>query len=167
MMRWLKELFGRSVEVYEERGDVVVRVVRKERLLEVLRVLRDHTQSQYKCITDITCVDYPNREKRFEVVYILLSVRYSRRLRLKVEVEELESIESTTGLYKGSDWLEREVYDMFGIVFEGHGDLRRLLTDYGFEGHPLRKDFPLTGYREVRYDEGKKSVVSEEVESVY
>jgi len=110
---------------------------------------------------DITAVDYPTKSQRFEIVYNLLSISHNSRIRLKTYADEVTPVPSATGLYRGADWYEREVWDMFGVFFSGHPDLRRILTDYGFEGHPLRKDFPLTGYSEVRYDEVKKRVVYE------
>ncbi|GAB5587015.1 Putative NADH-ubiquinone oxidoreductase 30.4 kDa subunit [Umbelopsis nana] len=130
----------------------------------VLTFLRDHTGAQFKSVQDLTGVDYPSRENRFEVVYNLLSFRYNARIRVKTYASETSSVPSAVPIYSVNNWFERETYDMFGVFFEGHPDLRRILTDYGFEGHPLRKDFPLTGYVEVRYDEEKKRVVSEPVE---
>ena len=115
-------------------------------------------------LIDITAVDYPDRENRFTVVYNLLSVDLNSRIRLKTEVDGLTSIESVTALYPCAAWWEREVWDMFGIFFTNHPDLRRILTDYGFQGHPLRKDFPVTGYTEVRYDETEKRVIYEPLE---
>lgn len=129
--------------------------VSKERLLEVMRYLRDHTGYECKSIIDIIGVD---KGGLLEVVYVLRSVRYSGCVEVKVELKEGEVIESIGGLYRGSNWLEREVYDMFGIEFVGHEDLRRLLTDYGFEGNALRKGYPLTGYSEVGYNEERKGV---------
>ncbi|CAK9783980.1 or F420H2 dehydrogenase [Cutaneotrichosporon oleaginosum] len=130
-------------------------------LIPTLTFLRDHTNCQYKQVVDITAVDYPTREKRFEVVYNLLSVPHQSRIRVKTYADEVDPVPSAVPIYNGANWYEREVYDMYGVFFEGHPDLRRILTDYGFEGHPLRKDFPLTGYSEVRYDEEKKRVVYE------
>ena len=113
---------------------------------------------------DITAVDFPSKANRFEVVYHFLSVRYNTRIRVKTYCSEVTPVPSLTDLYSAANWFEREVWDMFGVFFTGHPDLRRILTDYGFEGHPLRKDFPLTGYVEVRYDDEKKRVVAEPVE---
>jgi len=115
-------------------------------------------------LIDMTAVDYPDRKNRFTVVYNLLSVDLNARVRLKTEVDGLTSIESVTGIYPCAAWWERETWDMFGVFFTGHPDLRRILTDYGFQGHPLRKDFPLTGYTEVRYDATEKRVISEPLE---
>ena len=138
--------------------------VEADELLTRRKVCRDHTGLQYKVLTDITGVDYPERGQRFEVVYNRLSIRYGVRLFVKVRVDELQTVPSRTGRYKSANWMERERWDRFGVGVEGHPDLRRILTDYGFEGHPMRKDFPLTGYTEVRYDETLKRVVSEPVE---
>jgi len=140
------------------------RKVERKDLKKRRKVCRDHTLRQYKVLTDRTAVDKPDREKRYEVVYNRRSVRYGVRRRVKVRVGERERVPSRTWRYKGGNWMERERWDMFGVGVEGHPDRRRILTDYGFEGHPRRKDYPLSGYTEVRYDEGKKRVVSEEVE---
>jgi NADH/F420H2 dehydrogenase subunit C len=115
-------------------------------------------------LVDILVVDYPGREKRFSLVYCLLSLKYNVRIKVKISIDELTSVNSITNIYKSSCWMEREVWDMNGIFFENHPDLRRILTDYGFEGYPLRKDFPLSGYTEVRYDDSQKRVVSESLE---
>ncbi len=115
-------------------------------------------------VADITAVDYPTRNNRFEVVYNLLSVRHNSRIRVKTYADEATPVPSITSLYDGANWYEREVYDLFGVFFVGHPDLRRIMTDYGFDGHPLRKDFPLTGYTEIRYDEEKKRIVVEPLE---
>jgi len=130
-------------------------------VLPVLEFLRDHSQCQFKSVVDISGVDFPEREKRFEVVYHLLSVKHAGRIRVKTYANEADGVPSATGLFRGADWYEREAWDLYGIMFTGHPDLRRILTDYGFEGHPLRKDFPLTGYTELRYDEERKRVVYE------
>ena len=126
--------------------------------------LKKNTLTRCSQLIDITAVDYPDRENRFTVVYNLLSVDLNARIRLKTEVDGLTSIESVTALYPCAAWWEREVWDMFGIFFTNHPDLRRILTDYGFQGHPLRKDFPVTGYTEVRYDETEKRVIYEPLE---
>jgi len=135
-----------------------------DHIIPVLTFLRDHTNTQYKVLTAISGVDYPEREQRFEVAYELLSLKYNHRIRVKVFVDEFSSIESAVSVYPAASWWEREVWDMYGVFFRNHPDLRRILTDYGFEGHPMRKDFPLTGYTEVRYDDVKKRVVSEPLE---
>ena len=133
-------------------------------IVEVLSFLKRDVQCQFISIIDICGVDYPDREKRFEVVYHLLSPRQNLRIRVKVVTDEETPVPSVTGVYPGADWFEREAYDLYGILFSGHPELRRILTDYGFEGHPLRKDFPLTGFVEVRYDDEVKRVVYEPVE---
>lgn len=123
-----------------------------------------NTSAEFTQISDITAVDYPTRDQRFEVVYNLLSVRHNSRIRVKTYADEASPVPSVTSVFEGANWYEREVYDMFGVFFAGHPDLRRIMTDYGFDGHPLRKDFPLTGYTEIRYDEEKKRIVTEPLE---
>jgi len=123
--------------------------------------LRDHTNTRFQQVVDIAGVDYPSRQKRFEVVYHFLSLVHNSRIRVKTYADEVSPVPSIVSLFGGADWYEREAWDLYGIFFSGHPDLRRILTDYGFEGHPLRKDFPLTGYVEVRYDEEKKRVIQE------
>ena len=132
-------------------------------IINVLRFLRDDVQTQFVSMIDICGVDYPERKNRFDVVYHLLSPRQNLRVRVKLSVDSQSTVPSVVEVYPGADWFEREAYDMYGILFTGHPDLRRLLTDYGFEGYPLRKDFPLTGFSEVRYDDEQKRVVYEPV----
>ncbi|MBD8891089.1 NADH-quinone oxidoreductase subunit C [Roseibium litorale] len=132
-------------------------------ILDVVRFLRDNSSCKFVNLTDVCGVDWPAREKRFDVVYHFLSPVQNQRIRVKVATDEETPVPSITGLFPGAEWFEREAYDMYGILFSGHPDLRRLLTDYGFDGHPLRKDFPVTGYVEVRYDDEKKRVVYEPV----
>ena len=126
--------------------------------------LKYHTAAEYTQISDITAVDYPTKDQRFEVVYNMLSIRHNSRLRVKTYADEATPVPSLCDLYDGANWYEREVYDLFGVFFVGHPDLRRIRTDYGFDGHPLRKDFPMTGYTEIRYDEEKKRIVVEPLE---
>uniref|UniRef100_H0X554 NADH dehydrogenase [ubiquinone] iron-sulfur protein 3, mitochondrial n=2 Tax=Otolemur garnettii TaxID=30611 RepID=H0X554_OTOGA len=133
-------------------------------VIPVLTFLRDHTNAQFRSLADLTAVDIPTRQNRFEIVYNLLSLRFNSRIRVKTYTDELTPIESTVSVYKASNWYEREIWDMFGVFFANHPDLRRILTDYGFEGHPFRKDFPLSGYVELRYDDEVKRVVAEPVE---
>jgi len=133
-------------------------------IIALLRFLRDDSRAQFISMIDICGVDYPGDKERFEVVYHLLSPKHNQRIRIKLRTDETTPVPSSTGVYPGADWFEREAYDMYGILFTGHPDLRRILTDYGFDGHPLRKDFPLTGYVEVRYDDEAKRVVYEPVE---
>jgi NADH-quinone oxidoreductase subunit C len=132
-------------------------------IVAVLRFLRDDPGCQFINLLDVTAVDWPGRERRFDVVYHLLSPKQNVRVRVKAEVEEGVAVPSIIEVFPGADWYERETYDLYGIVFTGHPDMRRILTDYGFEGHPLRKDFPLTGFVEVRYDDELKRVVYEPV----
>ena len=132
-------------------------------IMKVLTFLQSDAKCQFWNIVDVCGADYPGRENRFDVVYHLLSPRLVQRIRVKVQADETTPVPSVTGLFPGADWFEREAYDMYGILFTGHHDLRRLLTDYGFEGHPLRKDFPTTGYVEVRYDDQEKRVVYDKV----
>lgn len=133
-------------------------------VVSLLTFLRDDAQCQFVNITDLCGVDWPSRVRRFDVVYHLLSPRQNLRIRVKLEVGEEETVPSVTPVFPGADWFEREAYDLYGILFTGHPDLRRILTDYGFEGHPLRKDFPTTGFVEVRYDDEVKRVVYEPVQ---
>jgi NADH-quinone oxidoreductase subunit C len=128
-------------------------------IVSVMRFLRDDPRCLFWSIIDITAVDWPGRERRFDVVYHLLSPRHNVRIRVKAEVAEAAPVSSIIEVFPGADWFERETYDLYGIAFTGHPDMRRLLTDYGFDGHPLRKDFPLTGFVEVRYDDEAKRVV--------
>ena len=134
-----------------------------ESVIKVLSFLRDNQNCLFKQLMELTAVDYPEREARFEVVYNLLSPKQNLRIRVKVPIKEDEVMPSVHEVFSSALWLEREIWDMYGIFFSDHPDLRRILTDYGFEGHPLRKDFPLTGYVEVRYDEESKRVVYEPV----
>ncbi|MGH6929341.1 MAG: NADH-quinone oxidoreductase subunit C, partial [Dongiaceae bacterium] len=129
----------------------------------VMTFLRDDQRCLFKMLVDICGVDYPEREQRFEVVYNLLSLKHNLRLRVKAPAAEDQPVPSVTGIYSVAGWFEREAWDLYGIYFSGHPDLRRILTDYGFEGHPLRKDFPLTGFVEVRYDIEQKRVIYEPV----
>jgi NADH-quinone oxidoreductase subunit C len=138
--------------------DELTVTVDRTRIVEALQFLRDDPAAQFVSIIDISGVDHPQREQRFDVVYHLLSPKLNLRIRLKIETDEDTAVMSATAVYPGADWFEREVYDLFGVMFEGHPDLRRILTDYGFDGHPLRKDFPMTGFVEVRYDDAEKRV---------
>ncbi len=146
-------------------GELTLHVA-PDTLLKVLTVLRDDINCQFKQLLDVCGADYPEREKRFEVIYHLLSMAQNARVRVKIDTDEETPVPSATGIFSSAGWWEREAWDLFGILFSDHPDLRRILTDYGFEGHPLRKDFPLTGYVEVRYDETQKRVVYEPVSLV-
>jgi NADH-quinone oxidoreductase subunit C len=143
-------------------GELTV-VVPAEAIVRVLTFLRDDPRCLFYSFIDLCGVDYPGREKRFDVVYHLLSPRHNSRIRVKVETDEVTPVPSVIDVFPAANWFEREAYDLYGILFSGHPDLRRILTDYGFEGYPLRKDFPLTGFVEVRYDEEQKRVVYEPV----
>ena len=135
-----------------------------DKIIDLLTFLRDDVQCSFINLIDVCGVDWPGREDRFDVVYHLLSPRLNQRIRLKLTTDEQTPVPSTVGVFPASNWFEREAYDMYGILFSGHPDLRRILTDYGFEGHPLRKDFPTTGFVEVRYDDEVKRVVYEPVQ---
>ena len=137
--------------------------VQADRIVEVVKFLRDDPGCRFVSFIDVTAVDYPNREKRFDVVYHLLSPTLNERIRVRAEADETTQVPSIIDVFPGADWFERETYDLYGVIFIGHPDMRRLLTDYGFDGHPLRKDFPLTGFVEVRYDDQEKRVVYEPV----
>ena len=150
-------------ETVWSRGELTVRVA-PEYIVPFMTYLRDHSQTQFKCLIDVTAVDYPDRDLRFRIVYHLLSVEYASRIRVSTDISETQPLASVTPIFSSAGWWEREVWDMFGVFFQGHPDLRRILTDYGFQGHPLRKDFPLTGYSEVRYCDAEKRVISEPVE---
>ncbi len=146
-------------------GELIV-MARAASIQKVLTFLRDDSNCQFKVLCDVTAVDWPQRDPRFDVVYNLLSLKQNLRVRVRVATDEDTPVPTATTVYSGATWFEREVWDLFGIFFSGHPDLRRILTDYGFEGHPLRKDFPLTGYVEVRYSEEQKRVVYEPVSLV-
>jgi NADH-quinone oxidoreductase subunit C len=151
-------VLGRTIAL----GELTL-VVAPADIVRVLTALRDDAQCLFEVLIDICGVDYPEREKRFDVVYHLLSPRRNQRIRVKCVTDEDTAVPSVVGAFPAANWFEREAYDLYGILFSGHPDLRRILTDYGFQGHPMRKDFPLTGYVEVRYDEAQKRVVYEPV----
>jgi NADH-quinone oxidoreductase subunit C len=158
-----EKLSGRIGEAVLAYGELTVSV-EPGNLIAVATFLRDDPRCQFISIIDISGADYPSRARRFDVVYHLLSPKQNVRIRLKVQADEETLVPSLTAVYPGADWYERETYDLYGVLFSGHPDLRRILTDYGFEGHPLRKDFPLTGFVEVRYDDEAKRVIYEPVE---
>jgi NADH-quinone oxidoreductase subunit C len=143
-------------------GELTI-VVEGARIVEVITKLRDDPALRFVSFIDLCGADYPGREKRFDVVYHLLAPHHNRRIRVKVQADEVTPVPSIIEVFPCANWFEREAYDLYGILFSGHPDLRRILTDYGFEGHPLRKDFPLTGFVEVRYDDEQKRVVNEPV----
>ncbi|BGP53549.1 hypothetical protein JCM8202_001501 [Rhodotorula sphaerocarpa] len=158
---WIMSSLPKFIQQTSVYKDELTLYVAPSAIEPVMLFLRDHANTQYKSVMDICGADYPARSNRFEIVYHLLSVRHNSRIRVKTYADETSPVPSIAHIYRGADWYEREAWDMYGILFSNHPDLRRILTDYGFEGHPLRKDFPLTGYTEVRYDEEKKRVVSE------
>ncbi|OFE21553.1 NADH-quinone oxidoreductase subunit C [Brucella canis] len=161
---YIRERLGDAIEEANLAYGELTLCVPVASLIGVLTFLRDDVQCQFVNLTDISGVDYPQREKRFDVVYQLLSPRQNQRIRVKVQADEDTLVPSAVPVFFGAEWYEREAYDMYGILFSGHPDLRRILTDYGFEGHPLRKDFPLTGFVEVRYNDELKRVVYEPVQ---
>ena len=160
---YITDTFLDEIVERQLRLDELTVTVRRDDILEVLKVLRDDANCQFKQLVDVCGVDYPEKETRFAVVYNLLSLTHNLRIRIKVWTDEDTPVPSACGLFSSANWWEREVWDLYGIYFSGHPDLRRILTDYGFEGHPLRKDFPLTGYVEMRYDDEQKRVVYEPV----
>ena len=149
-----------SVDI--DREELMV-LVRRESIVRVLSFLRDDVNCQFKQLMDVCGADYPSREERFDVVYNLLSLTHNLRIRIKVRADERTPVPTVTGVFSSAGWWEREAWDLYGIMFRDHPDLRRMLTDYGFEGHALRKDFPLTGYVEVRWDDEQKRIVYEPV----
>jgi len=171
-MKNLNKNFGASLinklpssitTVQVTNGELVI-IVPHTLVFQVLSFLKLHTTTQYKILADMTAIDFPEKEKRFEVVYNLLSVSFNSRIRVKTYVNEMTALPTVSSIFPCANWLEREIWDMYGIYFTQHNDLRRILTDYGFEGHPLRKDFPLNGYISVRYDDVNKIVVCEPTE---
>ena len=147
----------------EIKHDQINLIIDTEDLIEVIQFLKTNTYTKFKQLIDITAVDYPENNKRFKLVYFLLSHEFNKRIKLEYFVNDNELVSSLTPIFPAANWMEREVFDMYGIKFKDHPDLRRILTDYGFEGHPLRKDFPLTGHNEVRYSQEEKKVVYEPV----
>ena len=154
----------KSIKAAIWRNNTLTLTVEEESLLFVCQFLKKQTNLQFKTIIDIVAIDYPFRAKRFSLVYNFLSVQYNERLFIRLNISSLFPVSSLASLFPASIWFEREVWDMFGIFFINNPDLRRILTDYGFEGHPFRKDFPLTGYTELRYDENQKRIISEKIE---
>jgi NADH-quinone oxidoreductase subunit C len=166
----LKELGAYLASAHEQTvqgwqvalGELTINVAR-EQVASFLRYLRDEPRCQFTCLIDICGADYPGRPYRFDVVYHLLSLHLNHRIRVKTQTDEMSPVPSAVSVFPSANWYEREAFDLYGILFSGHPDLRRILTDYGFQGHPLRKDFPLTGFTEVRYSEEQKRVVYEPV----
>ena len=157
----LLEKFSENSILFKDQYDEIN--IKKNDILKTIQFLKEDRNLQYNQLIDLTAIDYPSRKNRFEVVYIFLSMTQNKRVIIKTSLKEDENIESITSIHKAADWYERECYDLFGIKFLNHPDLRRIMTDYNFEGHPLRKDFPLTGHTEVRYDDLEKKVVYEPV----
>ncbi|KAI9793789.1 MAG: NADH-ubiquinone oxidoreductase 30.4 kDa subunit, mitochondrial [Candelina submexicana] len=162
--QYLLSCLPKYIQQFSVWKDELVIFIPPSGVIPVMTFLKYHTAAEFTMVADITAVDYPTRDARFEVVYNLLSVRHNSRIRVKTYADEGTPVPSITSLYDGANWYEREVFDLFGVFFVGHPDLRRIMTDYGFDGHPLRKDFPLTGYTEIRYDEEKKRIVIEPLE---
>lgn len=163
-LRTLLATIPKWIRKFQISKKEAVLIVDSENLYPVLYFLKNHSLARFRILVDICGVDYPSRKERFEVVYNLLSVQFNSRIRVQTCVDEITPIASLVGIFPSAGWWEREVWDMFGVYFTNHPDLRRILTDYGFDGHPLRKDFPLSGYLEVRYDDSEKRVVSEPIE---
>lgn len=162
--QYLLSSLPKYIQQFTVWKDELTIYVPPQAIIPVFTFLKYHTATEYTTISDITAVDFPTKDQRFEVVYNLLSIRHNSRLRVKTYADEATPVPSITSLYDGANWYEREVYDLFGVFFTDHPDLRRIMTDYGFDGHPLRKDFPMTGYTELRYDEEKKRIVVEPLE---
>lgn len=154
----------KSIKKVKIRDNEYTLLIESKDLDKVLFFLRNNSNSLFLSLVDIICLDFLNKDKRFKLIYNLLSYKFESRIRVEVIIGELESINSVTSLFSSAGWLEREVWDLFGIYFSNHLDLRRILTDYGFEGFPLRKDFPITGFVQLRYDDDKKSVLYESLE---
>ena len=152
-----------SVKKSEVKFEQLFIEVNIDNLISTILFLKTNNKCRFKQLIDITAVDYPGRQKRFKIVYLLLSHEKNLRIIINVHIEEKTNVPSIVKIFPAANWMEREVFDMYGIIFKEHPDLRRILTDYGFEGYPLRKDFPLTGHTEVRYSEEKKKVISEPV----
>ena len=163
LAEYVAAAFPGEVAATEVAFHELVVAVDRESIVKVLTFLRDDANCGFRVLVDICGVDWPERETRFDVVYNLLSLTHNQRIRVKVQTDERRPLPSVAGVFSSAGWYEREAWDMYGIMFSGHSDLRRLLTDYGFEGHPLRKDFPLTGHVELRYDDEEKRVVYEPV----
>jgi len=160
---YIEERAAEYVHGAEVHGDELTVYGKREEIVRLLMFLRDDPVCLFKCFTDIAGVDYPEREQRFDVVYHLLSLKFNRRVRVKIFTDERTPVPSAVKVFPGALWYEREIWDLYGVFFSENPDLRRILTDYGFDGHPMRKDFPLTGYVEVRYDPERQRVVYEPV----
>lgn len=161
---YLRRIYRQGVTSIVVGNYNIVVNLEKEELVDYLAFLKAHSLLRFDSLVDIWGTDYLDRARRFEVSYLLVSTTYNVRVIVRVHVGEDELLDSVEGVFQGAGWLEREVWDMYGVYFSGNKDLRRILTDYGFQGHPLRKDFPLSGFMEVRYDDGEKRVVGEPIE---
>jgi NADH-quinone oxidoreductase subunit C len=161
--KYISDHLPKNINSYEFLLGELCLYIEGANIVSTLKFLRDDVNCKFKQLVDVCGVDFPDRDPRFEIVYNLLSLNNNNRIRLKVLTNEDTPVPTVTEVFSSANWWEREVWDLFGIYFSGHPDLRRILTDYGFEGHPLRKDFPLTGYKEIRYDDEKKRVVYEPV----
>ena len=163
----IKEIISKASNInlifYENDKYLGILVKNKNDLFSIIKFLRDSEKLLFNQLIDITAIDYPSRELRFDIVYLFLSLTLNQRILIKTSINEIDNLESISSIHKSSNWYERECYDLFGIKFINHPDLRRIMTDYNFEGHPLRKDFPLTGHTEVRFDDREKKVVYEPV----
>jgi len=163
----IKQILSKELKLnydfYENEKYLGISLNDNEKIFFLIKFLKEHKQLLFDQITDITAVDYPSREKRFDLVYLLLSLRLNERILVRMSLNESENIQSISTIHHASNWYERECYDLFGINFINHPDLRRIMTDYNFEGHPLRKDFPLTGHNEVKYDDLEKKVIYDDV----
>lgn len=163
--KYVGEMLPKYVQKVEVcHGDELDVYIHPDGILPTILFLRDHHNAQFLNVTDITAIDVPSRPYRFELIYILLSLRFNARIKVKTYTDELTPVDSITPILPGANWYEREIWDLFGVYFSHHPDLRRLLTDYGFEGHPFRKDFPLTGYHELRFDDELGRCVMEPIE---
>ena len=154
---------GTKINTSEIKHNQIYLEIDSEDLIDVVLFVKTNKDTKFRQLIDITVVDYPEKSKRFRIVYLFLSHEFNQRMILSYDISENEVIASLTPIFPSANWMEREVFDMYGVSFKDHPDLRRILTDYGFEGHPLRKDFPLTGHTEVRYSEDQKKVVNEPV----
>jgi len=160
----LIEMLSKSIYIAHVYKNNSTLIIPQDSIKDVCFFLHNHTNTQFKMLIDICGVDFINRKARFEIVYHLLSIHYNERLTIKLSTVEIASLYSITSIFPNANWYEREVWDLYGVYFSGNNDLRRILTDYGFEGHPFRKDFPLSGFFELRYDENSKQVISEKIE---
>ncbi len=157
----LPDLLGPELITFNDSHGTLVVSIYPDSIVRVITILRDHPRCDFRQLIDITAVDYPSHPERFEIIYNLLSHKYNKRLHIKIHTNEENTVNSITSVFKCANWYEREVWDLFGIPFNNHPDLRRILTDYDFAGHPLRKDFPLSGYVQVRYDGAEQRVIQE------